>query len=313
MTTKEEERFAARIEMLARLNEDACDGYAAAADLARSVPLSKRLLAWSDERKEFMATFRREAARAGLEIDSKGTAAAGVHRAWMGLRHFAKGSDEGLLDECLRGETSAIASYEYVLARSDWSSRATFRARVMSQLARIRSHASELEADLNSRIGARDEAATIRRAQVLVDSHHTLTLATVGDGGPWASSVSYVHDAFTFYFVSDPRSRHASNILSDARVSATINDDFAEWTDIRGVQLEGRGEIVSDLTARIDIFAKVLSRFPFLHTIEGDPEDVAAESSYAAFKITPSRLWLVDHDRGQHARFEIDLARSSVT
>ena len=306
MTTKDEDIFSANVEMLARMNDDASAGYAAAADLARDVPLSKRLLKWSDERKEFSATFRREAERAGVEAVMRGTLAAGVHRAWMGLRHFAHGSDDALLEECLRGETTAIASYEHVLARSDWSSRTTFRTRVASHLARIRSHAHELEVDLNARIGTSDRAATIRRAKVLVQSRHTLTIATIGEAGPWASSVSYVNDGFTFFFVSDPDCRHAVNIRSDARVAATINDDFAAWIDIRGIQLEGRAELISDLSTRADVLAKVFSRFPFLHAIEGDAEDVASESSYALFKLTPSRVWLVDHERGTHARFELD-------
>jgi uncharacterized protein (TIGR02284 family) len=310
--TSHEEHFAARIEMLARLNEDAAHGYAVAADLARDGPLSKRLLKWSDERKEFASVFRREAERTGIKIESNGTGAASVHRAWMGLRHFAQGSDEALLDECLRGEASAMASYEYVLARSDWSARQTLRARAMSHLARIRAHANELETDLIARIGVRDEAANIRHANVLIQSRHTLTLATVGDDGPWASSVSYVHDGNDFYFVSNPTSRHAMDIQHDARVGATINDDFASWLDIRGIQLEGRGEIIRDLTARADIFAQLLARFPFIHAIEGDAEDVAAASSYAVFRIRPSRLWLIDHERGPHAKFEIELIRPSA-
>jgi hypothetical protein len=111
----------------------------------------------------------------------------------MGLRHFASGSDDALLEECLRGETTAIASYEHALARTDWSARSTFRTRVASQLTTIRSHARELEADLMMRIGSKNQGATLRRAKV-----------------------------------------------SDARVAATINDDFAAWIDIRGIQLEGR-------------------------------------------------------------------------
>lgn len=309
MITKDEAHFAARLEMLARLNEDAAHGYAAAADLARAVPLSKRLLKWSDERKEFARLYRREAERSGLTIEASGTGVASLHRAWMGLRHFAKGSDDDLLGECLRGETSAIASYEYVLARSDWTSRQMLRTRVMSQLARIRSHASELEVDLIARIGAKDGAANLRRANVLIQSHHTMTLATVGDAGPWASTVSYVHDGNDFYFVSSPTCRHAVNIQFDPRIGATINDDFASWIDIRGIQLEGRADIIRDVTARTDIFAQILARFPYIHAIEGEASDVAAESDYAIFRIAPSRLWLIDHERGTHAKFEIDLTR----
>jgi len=312
MKTKDEDDiFSTQIEMLARMNEDARDGYAAAADLTRDVPLSKRLLKGSDERKDFAATLRRSSAPGGTNVAPRGSYAASAHRAWMGLRHFASGSDDAVLEECLRGETTAIASYEHVLAQSDWSTRATLRARVASQLGRIRANAKDLESELMTRIGTVGRAATIRRATVLVQSRHTLTLATVGEAGPWASSLSYVNDGFTFFFVSDPNSRHAANIGLDARVAATINDDFAAWIDIRGVQIEGRAELVSDLSTRADVLAKIFSRFPYLHAIESEAKDVAAVSSCALFKISPSHVWLVDHERGMHARFEIDLQPST--
>ncbi|MEO7113231.1 MAG: DUF2383 domain-containing protein [Polyangiaceae bacterium] len=303
--------FSTNVQMLARMNQDACDGYAAAADLARDVTLSRRLLAWSDERKEFAGVFRQEIERLSSDDAKKGTSVAGAHRMWMGLRHFATGLDDSLLEECLRGESSAIASYEHVLARTAWGGRLALRARIASQLGRIRSHAHDLEADLIARIGAEDNAATMRRAKILIQSRHTMTIATIGTAGPWASAVSYVSDGFTFYFLSDPDCRHSINLRADPRMAATINDDFASWSDIRGIQLEGRSELVTDPSTRADVLAKLFARYPFLHAIEGEPNDLALQSTYALFKIKPSRVWLVDHDRAAHARFELDLGASS--
>ncbi|MEO8875449.1 MAG: PA2169 family four-helix-bundle protein [Polyangiaceae bacterium] len=306
------EVFSTNVQLLARMNQDACDGYAAAADLAREVSLSRRLLKWSDERKEFAGVFRREAERIGIDPAVKGTRFAGAHRAWMGLRHFANGSDESLLEECLRGESAAIASYEHVLACADWEGTPALRARVGSQLERIRSHKHDLENELIALIGFNDGEATMRRAKILLETRHTMTIATVGEAGPWASAISYVNDGFTFYFISDPSCRHAVNIRHDARVAGTINDDFSSWIDIRGIQLQGHAAIVEDANIRADAMAKVFGRFPFLHSIEGDPSDVAAESNYALFEIRPSRTWLIDHDRAPHARFELDLSSSRV-
>jgi uncharacterized protein YhbP (UPF0306 family) len=231
---------------------------------------------------------------------------AGAHRLWIGLRHFVRGDDDALLEECLRGEASAIACYEHVLAHSDWTGCRTMRSRISAQLARVRTRLRELETELVTRIGSKDRASTMRLARVLVDSHHTMTLSTVGPEGPWASSVSYVHDGFTFYFLSDPASRHTRNLRADARVAGAINDDYAPWNEIRGIQLEGRGEIVTDFSTRADVIAKLLSAFPFLHALKGNTRDIAAESSYVLVKIAPRRVWVVDHLSGAHARFEID-------
>jgi uncharacterized protein (TIGR02284 family) len=311
MKTKETEIFAEQVSMLARLNDDARDGYAAASDHARNAATSKRLLAWSDERGGFAETLRRAGGLPPTDPAQRGTKAGAFHRGWMGLRYFVGGSDEALLEECLRGETTAIATYEYALAHCGPSSEREFRAQIAAQLARIRAHVKELEKDLVTRIQGKDRDSILRRANVLVQSHHTLTLATIGSAGPWASSVSYVHDGFTFYFVSAPTSRHALNIQNDARVAATLNDDFAAWVDVRGLQMEGRAELVSDLSTRADVFAKIFSRFPFLHSIEGDARDVAAASDYALFRFDPAHVWLIDHQHGSHARFEIDLSAAS--
>ena len=294
------------IETLVRLNDDARDGYSAAADLARSSALSTRLFRWAEERNEFGIALRRSPEVAELDLAPRGTRVAGAHRLWMGLRHFVGGDDDALLEECLRGEMSAIACYEHVLAHGNWEGRTVLRSRVAAQLSRVRTRARELEADLLARIGSRDRDSIQRLARVLVASHYTMSLATLGAEGPWASSVSYVHDGFTFYFLSDPASRHVRNIRDDARVAATINDDYLPWNEIRGIQLEGRAEIVTDFSVRADVIAKLFATFPFLHALRGDARALAAESSYALVKVVPRRVYVVDHLAGTHARFEIE-------
>lgn len=306
MTPDTHAETVSRIETLARLNEDARDGYAAAADLARDPTLSKRLFAWAEERQEFSIALRRSPELIEADLVGRGTKIAGAHRLWMGLRHFMGDDDIELLEECRRGETSAIACYEHVLAQANWPRHGTLRSRLAAQLARIRTRAREIETDLVTRIGSQDRESTMRLARVLMDSHHTMSLATVGSEGPWASSVSYVHEGFSFYFLSAPTSRHTRNLAQDPRVAVTINDDYTPWNEIRGIQLEGHAEIVTDFSTRADVIAKLFSRFPFLHALGGHTRDIAAESNYALIKVVPARVWVIDHLSGTHARFEID-------
>jgi hypothetical protein len=83
-------------------------------------------------------------------------------------------------------------------------------------------------------------AAALRRTvQAYLSAHNVMSLATYGADGPWAASVFYVHREWTFYFLSDIDSRHSRNLGAHARVSATINPDYSDWREIRGVQLAG--------------------------------------------------------------------------
>src|SRR5512138_1421483 len=94
-------------------------------------------------------------------------------------------------------------------------------------------------------------------------AHHVMTLSTSGADGPWAAAVFYASERFTFYFVSSPKSRHARDLASDARVAAAIHEDYRDWRAIQGVQLAGRAVHVEgeDREAALECYRK---KFPFL-------------------------------------------------
>ena len=73
-----------------------------------------------------------------------------------------------------------------------------------------------------------------------VEGHNVATLATTGPEGPWAAAVFYASTGFTLYFLSSPTSRHGRNIGRNAEVAATIQEDYSDWREIKGIQLEGR-------------------------------------------------------------------------
>ncbi len=93
--------------------------------------------------------------------------------------------------------------------------------------------------------------------------HYTMTIATAGDGAPWAASVFYANDGFFLYFLSDPDSRHSKDIAGNPRVGITVNEDYHDWRKIKGVQMEGKAELVAteDETARA--VATYVDKYPF--------------------------------------------------
>ncbi len=69
-------------------------------------------------------------------------------------------------------------------------------------------------------------------------SHHVMTLATFGAEGPAAAAVFYVSQGTKLYFLSAPKTRHCRNLMADPRVAVTIQEDYADWNAIKGIQID---------------------------------------------------------------------------
>ncbi|MEJ2240469.1 MAG: pyridoxamine 5'-phosphate oxidase family protein, partial [Gemmatimonadales bacterium] len=99
-----------------------------------------------------------------------------------------------------------------------------------------------------------------------LEQHDTMTLATIGpDREPRAAAVFYaVGEELVLYFLSNPASRHSENLARDSRVAATIQRDGQPWQEIRGLQIEGTAQLVTD-EREIGQAARVFAaRFAFL-------------------------------------------------
>lgn len=148
---------------------------------------------------------------------------------------------------------------------------------------------------------SRDTREAVRR---MLAAHHTLTLATAGDDGPWAAAVFFAcDDALNLYFVSDPGTRHGRDIARDARAAAAIHPDCSGWAEVRGLQIEGRAEVLEG-AEREPGLALYLARFPeiarLLAAPGGSAESVIAERFRSAtlYRLRPDRIRLIDNSRG---------------
>jgi len=133
--------------------------------------------------------------------------------------------------------------------------------------------------------------------------HNVMTLATIGTGGPWAAAVFYANVDFRLIFLSSAKSRHVRNIASHSIVAATVQEDYSDWNEIQGVQLEGSArELRGD--EREEGVRVYREKFPGVL----DSEDVAIRNALARvswFELTASRLFFVDNSRGFGHRDEI--------
>ncbi|MFQ5635174.1 MAG: pyridoxamine 5'-phosphate oxidase family protein [Gammaproteobacteria bacterium] len=154
------------------------------------------------------------------------------------------------------------------------------------------------------------EREAVRR---MLEAHNTITLATCYDGKPWAASLFFASDRqCNLFFVSDRRTRHARHIKSSGAAVATVNGDCARWTDVRGLQIEGRVSVVSGL-ARANALRLYLAKFPDVRALFDAPasedERTIAERLKAAdmYRLEPTWIRLIDNGRWFGFKAEYDL------
>ena len=145
-----------------------------------------------------------------------------------------------------------------------------------------------------------DEARA--RALAYVADHHVVTLATHGPQGLGAAAVFYAADGFRLVFLSAGHTRHAQNIAAAPRLAATIQEDYADWPAIRGVQLEGTARLLAG-EERAAAMALYAARYPFLG--QAPPAMAAALERVNWYELRPARLYFVDNSRGFGHRDEI--------
>ncbi len=79
-----------------------------------------------------------------------------------------------------------------------------------------------------------------------LSEHNVMNLSTYGEDGPWSSAVFFAHKGRRFWFMSTQQTRHGTDIAASGVLAATIHEDYAEWQDIKGLQMSGRVWVVSD-------------------------------------------------------------------
>lgn len=135
-------------------------------------------------------------------------------------------------------------------------------------------------------------------------SHHVINLSTLAKEGCWATALFYVNVDFTLYFFSEARTRHGQNLAVNPRVSATICEDYDDWSNIKGIQLTGEARTVSfaekaEVTTLFSRKIKSLSTF-----ISRNPMTILRAQAY---KLDILELWYLDNQKGFSKRERLDV------
>jgi len=144
------------------------------------------------------------------------------------------------------------------------------------------------------------------RASRYLQQHHVVSLATSSSDGPWAAAVFYVSDGLTLYFLSSPTSRHCQNIAQDPHVAGTIQEDYADWAEIKGVQLEG---MAINISGEDEARARRLygEKYPLVGMISQAPSAIVeALARVRWYQLVPQRVYFIDNSVGFGHRDELD-------
>ena len=136
-------------------------------------------------------------------------------------------------------------------------------------------------------------------------NHNVVTLATNGAQGVWATAVFYVTEGYTLYFLSAPHTRHSKNIAQQPQVAATIQENYATWEEIKGIQLEGKCvEVAAEHRQKvIDLYAQ---KFPIIGK-DAPPQITKALDKINWYQLIPERLFYIDNSKGLGHRVEVEI------
>ncbi|WP_420629097.1 pyridoxamine 5'-phosphate oxidase family protein [Candidatus Leptofilum sp.] len=135
-------------------------------------------------------------------------------------------------------------------------------------------------------------------------THQVMTLATNGAEGLWAAAVFYVNDGFDLVFLSAGHTRHVRNFTAVPHIAATIQEDYQDWQQIKGIQLEGKVSLLMNVSRETSI-ARYLQKYPFLANADARMQNALAKVNW--YCLRPERLYFIDNSLGLGHRDEVAL------
>jgi uncharacterized protein YhbP (UPF0306 family) len=139
------------------------------------------------------------------------------------------------------------------------------------------------------------------RIAQLLRQQTTLSLATTGeDGLPCVAPLFYIVDEeLILYWLSSQSSLHSQNINRTPRAAATVYRDAKSWKEIRGLQMRGLVNRVSDPKRRGALLKAYCERFKL-----GRVFRLAIRRS-ALYAFQPEFFRYIDNATGFGYKFEL--------
>jgi general stress protein 26 len=134
-----------------------------------------------------------------------------------------------------------------------------------------------------------------KKILTLLDEHRIMTIATLRpDGWPQATTVGYVNEGLTLYFLCGLESQKAKNLARDDRVSLTIDHDTPELMAITGLSMAAHARAVVD-RAEAD---KILRMLPLKYPEVSLPGPMPTADEVRIFRVAPTVISVLDYSKG---------------
>ena len=137
-----------------------------------------------------------------------------------------------------------------------------------------------------------------QRILALLDEHRIMTIATLRpDGWPQATTVGYVNEGMTLWFLCGLESQKAKNLALDNRVSITIDHDTPDLMAITGLSMAARAHRVTDLAEAEKVLRLLPLKYPDAPASTASMQ-MPRPDEVAVFRVEPEVISVLDYSKG---------------
>ncbi|HKJ07906.1 MAG TPA: pyridoxamine 5'-phosphate oxidase family protein [Gammaproteobacteria bacterium] len=135
-----------------------------------------------------------------------------------------------------------------------------------------------------------------KKILTLLDQHRIMTIATLRpDGWPQATTVGYVNEDLTLYFLCGLDSQKASNLARDDRVSLTIDHDTPDLMAITGLSMAAHAQAVVDPVEADKVLKMLPLKYPEQSSL---PVSMPTPEEVRIFRVSPTVISVLDYSKG---------------
>jgi len=139
----------------------------------------------------------------------------------------------------------------------------------------------------------------------LLDQCKDMALATVTpEGKPDVSTVNFANDGLTLYVATGRDSSKVRNLQHSPEVSLAMRLEYEEWSQVKGLSISARAELLPDDGAEALRARTYLSRKFAQPWDSPSPQDPA---STVFLRIVPHGITILDYEKGYGHRERVAL------
>lgn len=132
----------------------------------------------------------------------------------------------------------------------------------------------------------------------LLEAHRIMTIAALrADGWPQATTVGYVNEGLTLWFLCGLESQKAKNLAHDNRVSIMIDHDTPDLMSITGLSMAARAHRVSDRAEAQKVIGMLPLKYPDAPPATAQMKMPRPEQ-VALFRVVPEVISVLDYTQG---------------